>query len=116
MKTILSVVQDGENVRFETDIDTINNPDVIHDVVVNTSFAMMTSLWGEKERNVLAMIRALCIADLGISVNRKQMIGFLDEASKTLEDTISEARQNVLGKGGNVIFLAPGETRPDKAN
>lgn len=34
---------------------------------------MVTRLWGGNETAVLAMIRALAIADLAVSVNRKQM-------------------------------------------
>ena len=86
MKTILEVVRYGENdIRFHTDIDPLKDPDTIHQTVTELAMAMMTTLWGGNEQAVLAMIRALAIADLGVSVNRRQMVGFLDDASGMLE-------------------------------
>ena len=75
MKKILEVLQYGDiDIRFNTDFDPVKNPNVIPDVISRTAFAMVTRLWGGNEMAVLAMIRALAIADLAVSVNRKQMI------------------------------------------
>ena len=66
MKKILEVLRYGENdIRFRTDIDPLKDPNVIHETVIELAMAMMTTLWGGNEQAVLAMIRALSIADLG---------------------------------------------------
>ena len=74
--------------------------------------AMMTTLWGGNEQAVLAMIRALAIADLGVSVNRRQMVGFLDEPSGLLEASIREARKAFEQSGGTVMVFGPGVAPP----
>lgn len=107
--------EDG-SISFETDVDPVANPDVIHDLVVEAAMAMMTTLWGGKESAVLAMIRVLSIADLGVSVNRKQMVQFLDEASATLTESLEDARRSFVASGGKVVVYAPGEPRPDLQN
>ena len=111
MKKILEVLQNGEiDIRFHTDFDPVKNPNVIPNVICRTAFAMVTKLWGGNETAVLAMIRALAIADLAVSVNRKQMIRFLDEESamraKTSEESLKEMERN----GGKVMRFAPGVT------
>ena len=69
MKKILEVLRYGENdIRFHTDIDPKKDPEIINQTVVEVAMAMMTTLWGGNEQAVLAMIRALSIADLGVSV------------------------------------------------
>ena len=85
MKKILEVLQYGDiDIRFNTDLDPIKHPNVIPDVITRTSFAMTTRLWGGNERAVLAMIRALAVADLAVCVNRKEMVRHLDEDSEAL--------------------------------
>ena len=74
--------------------------------------AMMTTLWGGNEQAVLAMIRALAIADLGVSVNRRQMVGFLDDASGMLEASISDARKAFEQSGGKIMVFGPGVAPP----
>ena len=94
MKKILEVLRYGENdIRFHTDIDPKKDPEIINQTVVEVAMAMMTTLWGGNEQAVLAMIRALSIADLGVSVNRRQMISFLDDASESLAASLNEARK-----------------------
>lgn len=117
MKKILEVVRvDEYHYEFNTDIDPMADPEVIHRTVTEVAMAMMTTLWGGNESAVLAMIRALSIADLGVSVNREQMVGFLDDASKMLADSIMESRRQVEKNGGTVIVFGPGESRPEKFN
>ncbi len=73
MKKILEVLQDGDiDIRFNTDLDPVKHPNVIPNVITRTAFAMVTKLWGGNEAAVLAMIRALAIADLAVSVNRQK--------------------------------------------
>ena len=113
MKKILEVLRYGENdIRFRTDIDPLKDPDVIHETVIEVAMAMMTTLWGGNEQAVLAMIRALSIADLGVSVNRRQMVGFLDEASETLAASLQDARKAFEKAGGKVTLFAPGVAPP----
>ena len=78
--------------------------------------AMMTTLWGGNEQAVLAMIRALAIADLGVSVNRKQMVGFLDDASEMLEASIRDARKAFEKSGGKVMVFGTGVAPPKSRN
>ena len=112
-KTILKVVKDDTGIRFETDANPLKNTNEIHETVIEVAMAMVTTLWGGNEQAVLAMIRALAVADLGVSVNRKQMVGFLDEASEQLADSILQARQEFQESGGKVVIFAPGVPRPE---
>ena len=113
MKKILEVLRYGENdIRFRTDIDPLKDPNIIHETVIEVAMAMMTTLWGGNEQAVLAMIRALSIADLGVSVNRRQMIGFLNEASAVLADSIHDARKAFEETDGKVMFFGPGVAPP----
>ncbi len=116
MKKILEVVRYGDNdIRFRTDMDPLKNPDSISQTISEVAFAMMTTLWGGNEQSVLAMIRALAIADLGVSVNRKEMIAFLDDSSAILAKTFRSARKAFEKSGGKMqIFgpgISPGKTR-----
>ena len=109
MKIILEVLRYGENdIRFHTDIDPLKDPEIIHRTVTELAMAMMTTLWGGNEQAVLAMIRALAISDLGVSVNRRQMLGFLNEASELLEASIHDARKAFEESGGKVMVFGPG--------
>ena len=113
MKKILEVLRYGENdIRFRTDIDPLKDPDVIHETVIEVAMAMMTTLWGGNEQAVLAMIRALSIADLGVSVNRREMVGFLNEASEMLQASLRDARKEFERSGGKVTLFAPGVAPP----
>lgn len=109
MKKILEVLQYGDHdIRFNTDIDTKKDPDIIPDVIIRAAWAMVTTLWGGNEQSVLAMIRALAIADLGVSVNRKDMVRFLDNASCDLERSMDEAREMARRDGIQIQTFAPG--------
>lgn len=108
MKKILEVLRYGDHdIRFHTDIDPTKDPEVINKTVAELAFAMMTTLWGGNEQAVLAMIRALAIADLGVSVNRRQMIGFLDESSAVLEKSFRNARKAFEESGGKMMVFGP---------
>ena len=114
MKKILEVLRYGENdIRFNTDIDRLKDPEIIHQTVTELAMAMMTSLWGGNEQAVLAMIRALAISDLGVSVNRRQMVAFLNEASEVLADSLRAARKAFEESGGKVMVFGPGVAPPE---
>ena len=116
MKKILEVLDYGENdIRFNTDIDPIKNPNVIPDLITRTFFCMATKLWGGNEQAVLAVIRALSMADLGLSVNRKEMIRWLDTQSENLARAFNEARIVFEKNGGKVMTFGPG-IMPGKIN
>lgn len=109
LKKILEVLRYGENdIRFNTDIDPLKDPEIIHQTVIELAMAMMTTLWGGNEQAVLAMIRALAISDLGVSVNRRQMLGFLNDASGALEESLRSARKAFEESGGKVMVFGPG--------
>lgn len=109
MKKILEVLQHGDlDIRFHTDFDPVKNPNVLPDTIFRVAFSMVTKLWGGNETAVLAMIRALAIADLAVSVNRKQMIRFLDEQSAFLSKSIREALHEIEKGGGKVMIFPPG--------
>ena len=92
MKKILEVLRYGENdIRFRTDLDPTKDPDIINQTVTEV---------------------ALAISDLGVSVNRREMVGFLDSASAALEDSLREARRAFEQKGGKVMVFGPGVAPP----
>lgn len=109
MKKILEVLQYGEmDIRFNTDIDVDKNPEVVLDIVSKVAFSMATKLWGGNELSVLAMIRALSIADLALSVNRKEMIKELDRSSETMARTMKMAAEEFRRNGGKLMTFGPG--------
>ncbi len=109
MKTILKVIRTGDQkIRFETDLDVKKNPEEIPELVNQITLSMLTSLWGGNEMSVLAVIRSLAIADLAVSVNRKEMIRKLDETSRMIAQALEEARLAVERSGGTVVMFPPG--------
>lgn len=113
MKKILEVLQYGDtDIRFNTDFDPIQTPNDVIGVTSNSAFAMMTKLWGGNETAVLAMIRALAIADLAVSINRKQMIDYLDEQSALLAKSIQDAMNVMENRGVKFATFSPGINPP----
>lgn len=113
MKKILEVLQYGEyDFRFNTDVDARKNPESIPLITAGLSMAMATSLWGGNEVSVLAIIRSLAISDLALSVNRSEMIKFLDEASRIQALAINEAKNAFEKGGGKIVTFAPGVKPP----
>ena len=115
MKKILEVLQYGDfDIRFNTDMDALENPDVVPDVISRIAIAMTSSLWGGNEMNVLAMVRALAVADLAVSVNREEMISYLDESSGMLARSFAEAKE-MFEKHGGKITVFPPNVKPNGA-
>ena len=109
MKKILEVLQYGDlDIRFNTDFNPVKNPNVIPDITSRTAFAMMTRLWGGNEQSVLAMLRALAVADLAVSVNRKEMIRHFDEDSAAMARCFLEAKRDFEKRGGKMMVFGPG--------
>lgn len=112
MKKILEVLLDGDNVvRFNTDVKNLEKEFPV--LLPTVTFNMATRLWGGNEQAVIAMIRMLSIADLTLSVNRKEMIRQLDEESAALARCFEQSRRQFEKNGGNVKVFSPG-IRPPK--
>lgn len=113
MKKILEVLEYGDHdIRFNTDFREKDQA-LIPEIIGKLAFTMTTRLWGGNEMAVLAMIRALAIADLSVSVNRKEMIRALDEDSAAFAKIMTRAIKE-LKKQGGVVEFPPG-FNPGKA-
>ena len=113
MKKILEILQYGDNdIRFKTDLEIEKNPEMVLELTSRFAWAMITSLWGGNERSVIAIIRALEIADMAVSVNRKEMVRQLDESSEMLAKSMQEARQMMEREGVRFTLFAPGVQPP----
>ena len=117
MKKILEVLQYSDtDLRFNTDVEVRKNPDIVPETISRAALAMVTKLWGGNEQSVLAMIRALAIADLAVSVNRKEMVRFLDEASADMAGAMAQARKEFERNGGKLTTFPAGIAPPKGLN
>lgn len=113
MKKILEVLWYGDtDLRFDTDLKQTDLPFVIPEITTSAALTMLTKLWGGKENAVIAAIRALAIADLGLCAHREDMIRYLDHASLALVHALEDAKEAVERGGGKVITYAPGVPPP----
>ena len=107
MKKILEVLQCGNGeLRFDTDVDVIKDPESIIDITGMAIYTMATKLWGGNEQSVIAMIRALFIADMALSPNRQVMCKMLVEESGVLYEIF----QKSISLCGKVRTFPPGFT------
>lgn len=114
MKKLLEVCQYGDfDIRFNTDIPPEKLNTVFPELSGQIAFSMITQLWGGIEPSVLAIIRALAIADLAACANRKRMVHILDESSAHLVKIMNEAREEFERHGGKVQVFGP-EVKPPK--
>lgn len=114
MKKILEILQYGDtDIRFRTDLKPADKPETIPGLVTALSFAMMTTLWGENERDIIPVLRALTIADLAVSVNREEMVRLMDEDSREFARILEESRREFERRGGKVITFPP-HVQPSK--
>lgn len=116
MKKLLEVIEcENGEIRYNTDLKKIDMLK-LQTLSGEFAFSMITKLWGGNETIVLAIIRNLAIADLAASVNRKEMVDFLDKASETtamlLHKTIDEMKKN----GHEIQHFAPGIKPPKKSS
>ena len=108
MKKILEILQYGEtDIRFKTDLKPTEKPDTIPGLIAAFSFSMMTSLWGGNELDVMAIIRALAIADLAASVNREEMIEMIDQGSAEFAQLLEETHREFEKNGGKIVRFSP---------
>lgn len=108
MKKVLEVLQYGENeIRFNTDFDVRKDPRVALDVTAKALMAMVTTLWGGNETSVIAMIRALSIADLAASVNMEEMVEMLKESAYSMKRSMTEAEMEMTRSGVNLTKYFP---------
>lgn len=113
MKKILEVLRYGNgDIIFKTDVNPLKNPEEIHDVLIQTMISMATKLWGGNEQAVLAMIRVMAIADLALSVNRKEMVRWLDRESENLHKAFQDANAAFQKDGGKIMTFGPGVMPP----
>ena len=113
MKKILEVLQcENGEIRFNTDINVDKNPEEIMNIAPMAAISMATKLWGGNESAVLAVIRALMIADLSLSVNRKEMVRGMTQSAETLERCILEAKKEFEKSGGKITIMSPGIKSP----
>ena len=108
MKIILEVLQYGNGeIRFNTDVDIAKDPNQIIEIASSAAFSMATRLWGGNEQSVLAVLRALGMADLSLCEHRKEMIREIEYTAQVISDSIKEAIRAVEKNGGKVITFAP---------
>ena len=113
MKKLLEVCQYGDfDIRFNTDIKPEMLNRVIPGLSAQIAFSMMTHLWGGKEQSVLAVIRALAVADLAASANRDEMLRMFEAAADDIVTIIKEANEAFKKNGGQVVMFGPGITPP----
>ena len=114
MKKILEVLQYGDHdIRFNTDMKFKSDQDVIN-LIGSVSLAMMTTLWGGNELMVLGAIRSLAVADLAVSVNRKEMVQKLDQQSEMIAKILMDTKREMEKRGAKFISFGPG-IHPPKA-
>ncbi len=114
MKKLLEVLEYGDGeIRFNTDINVNKNPEMIPDIASKAAFSMATKLWGGNEISILAVIRALSIADLSLCTHRKEMIREMESNSEYLAQCFVEAKREYEKAGGKVFSFAP-DFKPSK--
>ena len=116
MRKILEVLQSSTGeLTFNTDVDVEKDATVVMDIMSSAMFCMATKLWGGNEQSVIAVIRALFIADMAISADGEFIMkGIMKEAAhmgKLFNDMMAamEAR-------GVAQSFAPGVPRPWDSN
>ena len=108
MKKILEVLQYGNGeIRFNTDVDVARNPGQIIEIASMAAFSMATKLWGGNEQSVLAVLRALGMADLALCEHKKEMIREIEYTAQVISDSIKETMRELERNGAKVMTFAP---------
>lgn len=105
MKKILEVLQnaDGE-LKFNTDLNVQKDPMAIMDLTISAMFSMATKLWGGNEQAVIAVIRALFVADMAISVERKTVLKVLGREAEQMGDEFMKMMKQLQDQGKAMSF------------
>ncbi len=105
MKKILEVLEcsNGE-LKFNTDVDVIKDPESIIDITGKAIYHMATKLWGGNEHSVIAMIRAMFIADMALSPDRDIICKGLAKESKVMYEIYRQS----ISQFGKVQTFPPG--------
>ena len=116
MKKILEVLQcDNGELKFNTDLDVNRNPMSVMDLTVSAIYSMATNLWGGNEQTVIAVIRALFVADMAISVDRDVILKGLGERSEEMGEIFIEMMNKLQAQGKATTFY-PGMQNPSKGH
>lgn len=109
MRKILEVLEcsNGE-LKFNTDVDVVKDPESVIDITGRAIFTMATKLWGGNEHSVMAMIRALFMADMALSPDRDMVCKGLTRESEIMYEIF----QKSISQCGKVQTFPPGVT-PD---
>ena len=108
MKKLIEVIEkENGDISFDTDL-TKNDLSEIPVFAGLFAFNMLTRLWGDNELMVLAVIRNLAVADLAVSTNRKEMVAFLDQASKDTAEQVFAVIEKMKRDGAKVTYFNPG--------
>ena len=112
MKKILEVLEcsNGE-LKFYTDVDVKKNPTAVMDVASSAVFTMATKLWGGQEDSVIAVIRALFVADMTLSVDRNVIMQGLGQEAERMSEVFNDM-MNQLVKAGKAQTFGPGIKPP----
>ena len=114
MRRLLVVTENEKGeIKFDTDL-TKNDIPEIPVLAGMFAFNMLTRLWGGNEVMVLAVIRNLAMADLAVSTNRKEMLTFLDQASKNTAEQVFAFIEKMKKDGVQVMCFDPGVMPPGK--
>jgi hypothetical protein len=105
MKKILEVLQcENGELKFNTDLDVNKNPMAIMDITISAMFSMATKLWGGKEQTIISVIRALFVADMAISVDRKIVLKGLGLESEKMGKEFMKMMKMLQGRGEATPF------------
>ena len=105
MKKILEVLEcsNGE-LKFNTDVDVIKDPESVIDITGKAIYCMATKLWGGNEHSVIAVIRALFMADMALSPARNIICKGLSKESEIMYEIF----QKSLSQCGQAHIFPPG--------
>ncbi len=116
MKKILEVLQYGDGeLRFNTDLDVSKDPMAIMNLTIGAMFSMATKLWGGNEQTVIAVIRALFVADMAISPDRKIILNGLGKEAEKISDEFIKMMKTLQDQGEAMAF-PPGVRPPMSKN
>lgn len=112
MKKILEVLEcsNGE-LKFNTDLNVKKNPSAVMDVASSAIFTMATKLWGGNEDSVVAVIRALFVADMALSVDRGIIMHGLAQEAERMAEVFNEMMSKMVASGKAQTF-GPGVKPP----